>query len=69
VPHLNERLLGPEKPYIPKINNYYLRQFIIKLERKPDYGKQKELLIKLIHERLTASEFKSVRLQIDVDPV
>lgn len=68
-PYLNERILGPEKPFIPKINNYFIRQFIIKLERKPDYAKQKSHLIQLIREHLAKPEFKTIKLSIDVDPV
>lgn len=68
-PQLNDRILGPEKPYIPRINNQYLQQFIIRLDKKAESAELKQRIIIQVREMLQNGPFKSVRLSIDVDPV
>ena len=63
------QVLGPEKPYVPRINNYYLRQILIKLHRTPDLPRLKELILDSCHMLRQQADFKSVRLTVDVDPV
>lgn len=64
-----ERIMGPERPMVPRINNYFLRQFLIKLERTNEALDMKTEMVKLVREQLLQSDFKSVRLAVDVDPV
>jgi primosomal protein N' (replication factor Y) len=61
-------VLGPEVPYIPRINNYYLRQFLIKLERKPTSVEQKESIQAYTRQFFSQQKFQSVRCVLDVDP-
>jgi primosomal protein N' (replication factor Y) len=61
-------VLGPEVPYIPRINNYYLRQFLIKLERKPSSVEQKEAIYSFTRKFFSQQKFQSVRCVLDVDP-
>jgi primosomal protein N' (replication factor Y) len=68
-PQLTDRIVGPEKPYIPRINNYYLQQFMIRLDKRSESASLKHRIITQIREVLLHSEFKQVRLNIDVDPV
>ena len=68
-PLLNDLMLGPEKPYIPRINNYFLRQFMLKLERKPESAELKQLIVSRLKEALFRDEYKSVRISVDVDPM
>jgi len=68
-PMLGEYLFGPEEPYIKRINNYYRQQFIIKLEKKPGMGELKHGIVAKVKETILTSEFKSVRIAFDVDPV
>jgi primosomal protein N' (replication factor Y) len=63
------QVLGPEKPYVPRINNYYLRQILIKLHRTPDLPRLKELILDSCHILRQQPDFKSVRLTVDVDPI
>lgn len=67
-PQMGEKLLGPERPYIPRINNYYLQQFMVRLDKKPESALVKYDIIKRIREKLNEPAFKQVRLSIDVDP-
>lgn len=68
-PMLKEHLFGPEVPYIRRINNYYRQQFIIKLEKKPGIGEIKHSIVNTLRKSLALSEYKSVRISIDVDPI
>jgi primosomal protein N' (replication factor Y) (superfamily II helicase) len=67
-PQMGEKLLGPERPYIPRINNYYLQQFMVRLDKKPESALVKYDIIKRMREKLNEPAFKQVRLSIDVDP-
>jgi primosomal protein N' (replication factor Y) len=69
LPQLNDRLLGPEKPYIPRINNYFLQQMLIRLDKKAEAAEVKHRILQQIKEVLLQPEFKQVRLNVDVDPV
>ena len=68
-PQLNDHILGPEKPYIPRINNYYLQQFLIRLDKKAESAELKHRIIEQIKRALRQPEYKQVRLNIDIDPV
>lgn len=61
-------ILGPEFPMVSKIRNMYIKQIIIKFPRSVKSQQLKEKLsetIRLFHGHL---EFKSVKIQLDVDP-
>lgn len=68
-PMLGEKVLGPERPYIPRINNYFLQQFLVRLERNPQSASVKQEILLRIRERLLQQEYRQVKLSIDVDPV
>lgn len=68
-PMLGDHLFGPEEPYIKRINNYYRQQFIVKLEKRPGIGELKQSIVAKVKEVLLQSEFKSVRVAFDVDPM
>lgn len=68
-PKLKEQMLGPEKPYIPKINNFFLMQILVKLEKKPDASSHKDSIISAVKNHLLQQEFRTVKLHVDVDPV
>ena len=63
-----ERVLGPEFPVIQKINNLYLKQVTLKIEREVSPQKVKERLEELIDVFFSTPSNKSVRLVVDVDP-
>jgi len=63
-----ERVLGPEFPTIKRIQNLFLKQIKIKIEKNvPDIA-VKEKISELIDQFYTRVQFKSVRVAIDVDP-
>jgi primosomal protein N' (replication factor Y) len=65
---LGNRILGPEQPLVARIRNYYIKQIIIKTEKKAAIQKVKAILKETIKDFNAQKNFKSVITQIDVDP-
>lgn len=64
---LGNRVLGPTTPVIGRINNQYLKQILIKLEK--DSGKLKAAKENIYHAvNEIQAKFTTVRIIIDVDP-
>lgn len=66
---LGERVLGPETPYVSRINLQYIRNIIVKIEREASPSKTKDLIMNHILDVKNRPDFKSVRVSFDVDPV
>ena len=66
---LGERILGPEFTIIPRINNYYQQQIIIKIENKLSASKIKDFIQNSINIWRKEYYSKSIRIKIDVDPM
>jgi len=64
-----KRVLGPEPPIISRVQNYFIKNVILKVERERSYLKAKQLLNEQIIELQTSDNYKSVHVSIDVDPV
>lgn len=62
-------LLGPEEPSIGRIRNLYIRHVLIKIPEGSSPQKVKQYLLKCIESLHTVSAFRSVRIEIDVDPL
>ncbi len=62
------RLLGPVIPSVSKIQNFYIRQFVLKLEMEASPSKAKEIVKTVIQSLLSQPKFKSIRISYDVDP-
>lgn len=62
------RILGPEYPIIKRINNLYLKQITIKIERELSPKKIKAKIHEIIDDFYSQVPFKSIRINIDVDP-
>lgn len=63
-----ERLLGPQTPVISRVRNYYLRNFLLKIERDRSLRKVKAKITELIRDFEGNERFRSVRIKVDVDP-
>lgn len=64
-----KRILGPEPPVIARIQNNYIQNIVLKIERERSYQKAKQLLDEQITNLITQDSFKSILVSIDVDPV
>lgn len=63
-----ENLLGPEYPVVSRVKNQYIKQMIIKINKDLNINKVKEFIGNTIENFKHENEFKSVKIQIDVDP-
>ncbi|HPQ08803.1 MAG TPA: primosomal protein N' [Bacteroidia bacterium] len=48
-PYFKENLLGPIKPYISKLNNYYLYHLLVKVPKNFSYTKSKQIIQQNTH--------------------
>ncbi|MDR0371128.1 MAG: primosomal protein N' [Prevotellaceae bacterium] len=62
------RLLGPNSPLIPRIQNRHIRQLLIKLELNLPAEKAKQFINQSIDSLLRQPKLKGIRIIIDVDP-
>ena len=63
------RVLGPNKPIISRIQNTFIKHILLKIELDSSPEKVKEILHQLITQTLTHPQFKSVWINMDVDPM
>lgn len=68
--HFGSSLLGPEKPHVSKIRNWYILHFVLKI---PNSGhqihQQKQKLYTAIQALEKQKEFNTARIIVDVDPI
>lgn len=62
-----EQVLGPEPPPISRIRNEYYRNILIKIPRKQKLEKTKKAIAKVRSSFLSISQFRSVKMVINVD--
>lgn len=65
----HERVIGPEFPSIARIQNFYLKEIMLKVEQSASQQKVKEKISEMADQLFSVPRFKPVRLIIDVDPV
>jgi primosomal protein N' (replication factor Y) len=66
--HFGNRVLGPEFPIVARIRNLYHKNILLKVERDASVVQAKKILSELLV-NFKNSDFKAVRVQIDVDPM
>lgn len=63
------RILGPTQPGVARLRGYYLQNILIKMEKDPKVMNTIKNYLRLIKNQTVSSPgFKSVRINIDVDP-
>ncbi len=63
------RVLGPERPFVSRVNTWYIQQIMLKVESGASMKKVKALL-RHVYERLAPdSRIKTSQIHYDVDPV
>lgn len=63
-----KHLLGPEEPSIGRIKNQFIRKVLIKIPENQSAKNIKELVQKSLDSLNTVTAFRSVRIDVDVDP-
>lgn len=67
--HFSKRVLGPEFPLVSRIRNLYHKNILLKIEKEASVIQTKKIVNDLIIQFKNETLFKSVKVQIDVDPV
>lgn len=64
-----KRVMGPNIPMIGRIQNFYIKNILLKLENKISPDQAKKYLQSIADTILATEGFKSVRISLDVDPM
>ena len=68
-PIFQQDLLGPEYPVVSRVKNLYIKQMMVKFKREYNAQQVKEIITQQIRLFQQNSDYKSVQIQIDVDPM
>lgn len=68
-PFFKQNLLGPEYPVVSRVKNLYIKQMMVKFKRDSNTFKIKELIAGQIRLFQQNPDFKSMIVQVDVDPM
>ena len=63
------RVLGPQTPVISRIQNYYLENILLKIEKQASIQKAKTMLVEAISNIRQLPAYKSLQVVADVDPM
>lgn len=63
------RVLGPERPFVGRVNTWYIQQIMLKVETAASMKKVKALLHQVYERIAPAVQIKSSQIHYDVDPV
>jgi primosomal protein N' (replication factor Y) len=63
------RVLGPEFALVPRVNNYYIKKLMLKIERDAPSSKVREVIEECIHSFLLQPDYKYVQIIADADPI
>jgi primosomal protein N' (replication factor Y) len=70
IAYFGNSLLGPEKPYVSKIRNWYILNFVLKIENNgPVVREQKRILGLAVDQLNQQKDFSQARIIVDVDPM
>lgn len=63
------RVLGPEKPFVSRVNTWYIQQIMLKVEANASMSKVKAILRRIYLGIASRPQIKSSQIHYDVDPV
>ena len=66
---LGDRVLGPDRPPVSRIQTLYIRKLIIKIEQSASLSKVREYLLHVQRELLADERFRSLIVYYDMDPM
>lgn len=67
---LDHRVLGPTQPSIGRLQNYYIQEILLKLEKAADLlAKTKQFILQTAEELAAQPEGRKARIYADVDPM
>lgn len=63
------RVLGPDKPPVARVQTLFIRKIVVKIETKAPMARVRELLLQVQKEMIAEDRFKSLIVYYDVDPM
>ena len=63
------RVLGPDKPPVARVQTLFIRKIVVKIETKAPMARVRELLLQVQKEMIMEDRFKSLIVYYDVDPM
>lgn len=63
------RVLGPNVPAVSRIQNMYIKHFLLKFEVEASAEKAKEILRQITNQVIAEARFKALWVNLDVDPM
>ncbi|MDP4189304.1 MAG: helicase-related protein, partial [Bacteroidota bacterium] len=63
------RVVGPQPPLVNKVQNWYLMTILLKIEKESSSAKAKQILLGYIDTLKKTDRYKSLQVQLDVDPM
>lgn len=63
------RVLGPDNPPIGRIQTFYIKKIMLKIEQDAPMSRARELLLRIQKEMIEEEHYKSLILYYDVDPM
>ncbi|MEO8149790.1 MAG: hypothetical protein ABI723_19280 [Bacteroidia bacterium] len=64
-----KRILGPVTPNVSRINLYYIRSILMKVEKEASIREAKKMMLKVFEEFYTHEEMQKIIIALDVDPM
>ena len=64
-----QRVLGPDKPPVARIQTLFIRKMVLKIEVQAPMARARELLVQVQKEMVAEDRFKSLIVYYDVDPM
>jgi len=63
------RVLGPNVPVVSRVQNLYIKHILLKIENEASPERAKDILRQITNQVLADSKFKSLWINLDVDPM
>ena len=64
-----ERILGPESPVISRVQNWFIKKVLLKVEREASFEKIRNISRDIMVQTLENEKYKALQIIPDVDPV
>lgn len=64
-----KRVFGPNIPPVSRIQNYFIKNILLKIETESSSEQAKKILKQITDQLLTREPYKSLKISVDVDPV
>ena len=64
-----ERVLGPDKPPVSRVQSMFIRKLIIKIEKKSSVSKVRDILMAIQAQIMEQPSANGLQVYYDVDPM